>query len=36
MTTPRKVDDAVPVTTTDEARERVADVVGRADQRQLC
>jgi hypothetical protein len=35
MTTPRKVDDAAPVTTADEAHERVADLVGRANQRQL-
>jgi hypothetical protein len=35
MTTPRKVDDAAPVTTSHEARERVADLVGRANQRQL-
>lgn len=35
MTPPLHVDDAPPVTTADEARERVADLVGRANQRQL-
>jgi hypothetical protein len=35
MTPPLKVDDAPPVTTSDEARERVADLVGRANLRQL-
>lgn len=35
MTTPLRVDDAAPVTTTEQARERVAELVGHAISHQL-
>ena len=35
MTTPLRVEDAAPVTTTEQARDRVADLVGHAISRQL-
>ena len=35
MTTSLKLDDAAPVTTIDEARERVGELVGQANRRQL-
>jgi hypothetical protein len=35
MTTPLRIEDAAPVTTTVEARDRVADLVGHAISRQL-